>query len=135
MALKGYPQFSPTICSPGQLPTEPTNHPQDPTITQNSPADFATCDTCGPYLSVPVFATGQSVQSFPELARQVRAKDQDGQHCVIPLVPHRPPPSSVVLRRPPSSPPSSVIFRCFLLFSAVFRRAPPSPSVLHHPRL
>jgi len=69
----------------------------------------------------PVFATGQSVRpgpgrgrttfrrpvpSFPELARQIRAKDQDGRHCVVP---HRPPPSSAV-------------FRCFLLFSAVPRR-------------
>ena len=52
-----------------------------------------------------VFATGQSVRpgpgrgrttfrrpvrSFPELARQARAKDQDGRHSVVP---HRPPPS------------------------------------------
>jgi len=47
----------------------------------------------------PVFATGQSVRpgegrgrttfrrpvpSFPKLARQVRTKDQDGRHCVVP---------------------------------------------------
>jgi len=71
----------------------------------------------------PVFATGQSVRpgpgrgrttfrrpvpSFPKLARQVRTKDQDGRHCVVP---HSPPPSSAV-------------FRCF----------PPSPAVPHHPR-
>jgi len=44
--------------------------------------------------------------SFPEFARQVGTKDQDGGHFVVP---HRPPPSSTV-------------FRCFLLFSAVPRR-------------
>jgi len=86
-----------------------------------------------------VFATGQSVlpgqgrgrttfrrpvPSFPELARQVRAKDQDGRHCVVP---RRPPPSPVVPRRPP---PSSAVFRCFPMFSDVFRRPPPSPAVL-----
>jgi len=97
----------------------------------------------------PVFATGQSVRpgqgrgrttfrrpvpSFPELARQARAKDQDGRHCVVP---HRPPPSPVVLCRPLSSPavpcrppPSSAVFRCFPLFSAVPHRPPPSPAVL-----
>jgi len=76
-----------------------------------------------------VFATGQSVRpgpgrgrttfrrpvpSFPKLARQVRAKDQDGRHCVVP---HSPPPSSAV-------------FRCFPLFSAVPYRPPSSPAVL-----
>jgi len=86
-----------------------------------------------------VFATGQSVRpgpgrvrttfrrpvpSFPELARQVRAKDQDGRHCVVH---HRPPSSSVVSCRPP---PSSDVFRCFPLFSAVPHRPPPSPAVL-----
>ena len=79
-----------------------------------------------------MFATGQSVRpgpgrgrttfrrpvpSFPELARKVRAKDQDGRHCVVP---HRPPPSPVIPRRLP-------------LFCDVFRlpfRPPPSPAVL-----
>jgi len=71
-----------------------------------------------------VFATGQSVRpgqgrgrttfrrpvpSFPELARQARAKDQDGRH------------------RPPPSP---AVFRCFPMLSAVCRRPPPSPAVL-----
>jgi len=54
------------------------------------------------------------VQSFSELARQVRAKDQDGRHCVVP-------------RRPP---PSSAVFRCFPMFSAVPCRPPSSPAVL-----
>ena len=76
-----------------------------------------------------MFATGQSVRpgpgrgrttlrrpvpSFPELARQVRTKDQDGRHCVVP-------------HGPPSSP---VVLRCFPLFSAVPRHPPPSPAVL-----
>jgi len=76
-----------------------------------------------------VFATGQSVRPgqgrgrttsrrpvppFPELARQVRAKDQDGRHCVVP-------------HHLPSSP---AVFRCFPMFSDVFRRPPPSPAVL-----
>ena len=85
-----------------------------------------------------MFATGQSIRPgpargrttfrrpvppFPELARQVRAKDQDGRHCVLP---HRPPPSPVVPRRLPLF---SDVFRCF-------RRplppplSPPSPAVL-----
>jgi len=90
-----------------------------------------------------VFATGQSVRpekgrgrttfrrpvpSFPELARQVRTKDEDGRHCVVP---HRPPPSPVVLCRPLPSP---AVFRCFPLFSAVPRRPPPSPAVSRRPR-
>ena len=54
------------------------------------------------------------VQSFSELAPQVRPKDQDGRHWVVP---HRPPPSPAV-------------FRCFPMVSAVFRRPPPSPAVL-----
>ena len=60
----------------------------------------------------PVFSTGQSVrpgpgpgrtalcrpvQSFSELARQVRAKDQDGRHCVVP---RRLPVFSAAARRP-----------------------------------
>jgi len=86
-----------------------------------------------------VFATGQSVRpgrgrgrttfrrpvpSFPELARQVRAKDQDGRHCVVP---HRPPPSPVVPRRLPMF---SDVFRCFPPSPAVPHRPPPSPAVL-----
>ena len=77
---------------------------------------------------VAVFATGQSVRpgpgrgwttfrrpvpSFPELARQVRAKDQDGRHY---LVPHHPLSSPVVPRRLP-------------MFSDVFRWFPRSPTV------
>ena len=64
------------------------------------------------------------VLSFPELARQARAKDQDGRHCVVP---HRPTPSPVVPRRPLSSP---AVFRCFPLFSAVPCRPPSSPAAL-----
>jgi len=96
-----------------------------------------------------VFATGQSVRpgqgrgrttfrrpvpSFPELARQARAKDQDGRHCVVP---HRPTPSPVVLCRPLSSSvvpcrplPSPAIFRCFPPSPTVPHRPPPSPAVL-----
>jgi len=110
-----------------------------------------------------VFATGQSVRpgqgrgrttfrrpvpSFPELARQARAKDQDGRHCVVPhrptpshTVPRRPLSSSVVLCRPLSSsvvlcrPLSSpAVFPCFPMLSAVFRRPPPSPAVPRRPR-
>jgi len=79
-----------------------------------------------------VFATGQSVRpgqgrgrtafrrpvpSFPKLARQVRAKDQDGRIVSSPTISRRPPPSSAV-------------FRCFPMFSDVFRRPLPSPAVL-----
>ena len=64
------------------------------------------------------------VQSFSELARQVRAQDQDGRHCVVP---HRPPSSPVV---PSCPPPSSGVFRCFPMFSAVPCRPPSSPAVL-----
>jgi len=85
-----------------------------------------------------VFATGQSVRpgqgrgrttfrrpvpSFPELARQARAKDQDGRHCVVP---HRPTPSSVVLCRPLSS---SVVL-CRPLSSSVVLCRPLSSSVV-----
>jgi len=73
-----------------------------------------------------VFATGQSVlpgpgrgwttfrrpvPSFPELAQQVRARDQDGRHSVVP---HRPAPSHA-------------IFRCLPLFFA--RPSSPLPSL------
>jgi len=61
---------------------------------------------------------------FPQLARQVGTKGQDGRHCVVL---HRPPPSSIVLYSRLSSP---AVFRCFPMFSAVARRPPPSPAVL-----
>ena len=109
-----------------------------------------------------VFATGQSVrpepgrgrtaacrpvQSFSNVARQVEIKDEDGRHSVVPSrlflnLPDKKnsgirtdeivssPSSPVVPRRPP---PSSAVFRCFPLFSVVFRFSPPSPGVLHHP--
>ena len=88
-----------------------------------------------------MFATGQSVrprpgrgrttlcrpvQSFSELARRVRPKDQDGRHCVVP---HRPPSSPNVICRPPPSP---VVFGCFPMLSAVFRR-PRRPYVVTIP--
>ena len=109
-----------------------------------------------------VFSTGQSVRpgpgpgrtalcrpapSFSEFARQVRAKDQDGRHFVVPrrpppspTIPGHPPSSSAVLRRPPPSPtvfrrprPSSVVFRCFPLCSVVPRRPPPSSTTPGRP--
>ena len=107
------------------------------------------------YLSSSVFATGQSirrelgrgrtavcrpVRSFSKVARQVRIRDEDGQHSVVPSrlflnLPDRrnlatrtdeivsSSSSPAVPRRPP---PSSAVFRCFPLFSAVTCRPPPS---------
>ena len=113
-------------------------------------------------LSFSVFSTGQSVRpepgpggtavcrpvrSFSKVARQVRIKDEDGRHSVVPSrlflnlpdkknsgtrteeIVSSPSPPAVPCR----SPPSSAVFRRFPLFSAVACPPPLSPAVLHHP--
>ena len=109
--------------------------------------------------SCTVFATGQSVRpepgrgrttvcrpvrSFSQVARQVKIKDEDGRHSVVPsglfwnlphsserrTVPHRPPPSPAVPRRLPLF---SVVFRCFPPSPAVPCRPPPPPAVPYRP--
>jgi len=77
-------------------------------------------------------AVCRPVRSFSKVARQVRIKDEDGRHSVVPsgfsgtcLTHPSEGPSSTVPGRLPQS---SAVFRCFPLFSAVPGRPLPSPT-------